>query len=305
MNLFKKIKYLFSKKQISQNKFIFPFIPKNNKICEKRRDFLKDFSISPDYHLAILAYIDENFGLKGKRVLELGGSNIPREIIIDDFGVKQYIGVDYIESWWPDPNHKKETVIPMGDLLKVFSSDEPYFIFSGSVNDLPDDFLSDKFDIIISFSSIEHFNDIPLMLKKAHNVLKKGGYYFATSEPVWSSGKGHHFWISPDYNFQVTSDFDFAHLLYSKEEFLEKFKSKREIDVVAEKIYDWDGINRLFYKDIESAVYSSDFSNKVIYPFILQKPPASILDALRVKNGNKINSDNDFSIRGIQWILEK
>jgi len=305
MNFVKRILKFFQINVIKERQFVFPFVPKNKDICNKRRDFLKDFSISPDYHLSVLAYIDEDVGLKGKRILELGGSNIPREILFEDFDVKQYVGIDYIESWWPDPNHKREKIRLLKDLPGVYNAKEPYLIFSGSVNDMPDDFLSDKFDIIISFSSIEHFSDIPLMLRKASNVLKKGGYYFATSEPIWSSGKGHHFWVSPDYNFQVTNDFDFAHLLYNKTEFLEKFKSRREINMVAEKIYDWKGINRLFYSDIEKAVYSSSFSEKVIYPFILQDPPVNILNALRAKYGDRVKNDRDFSIRGIQWVLEK
>jgi hypothetical protein len=139
--MFKNIRNLGNNVFVEDEQFIFPFAPKNRVICEKRREFLKNFTISPDYHLAILAYIDENLGLKGKRILELGGSNIPREILLDDFAVKQYVGVDYIESWWPDPNHKKEVVNQLGDLCKVFSKDKSYMLFSGNVNDLPADHL--------------------------------------------------------------------------------------------------------------------------------------------------------------------
>lgn len=67
---------LFKKKKNLSN--MFPFKPNNLEIIERRREFLKKYSISPDYHLSILSYIDENFGLRGKRILELGGSNIPR-----------------------------------------------------------------------------------------------------------------------------------------------------------------------------------------------------------------------------------
>jgi SAM-dependent methyltransferase len=302
MKFFERMSDFFKSKNDS---FIFPFTPKNNEICEKRRLFLKDFSISPDYHLAILSYIDENFGLRGKRVLEIGGSNIPREILIDDFGVKQYVGIDYIESWWPDPNHRREIVNSLNDLQKVFTQDQHYFIFSGNVNDLPDDFLANYFDIIVSFSSIEHFENVSLMLEKSYNVLKNGGLYFSSSEPIWSSGKGHHFWINENYNFQVTNDFDFIHLLYSKDQFLEKFKQKKEIEKVAHQIYSWNGINRFFYKEIEEAVFSSSFSEKDIHPFIIKYPPTDILNKLLNKYKDKIKNEKDFSIRGIQWILKK
>jgi hypothetical protein len=143
------------------------------------------------------------------------------------------------------------------------------------------------------------------MLDKSYGILKKGGHYFATSEPLWSSGKGHHFWISQDYNFQITNDFDFTHLLYDKKEFLMKFQSKKDIVKISEQVYDWNGINRLFYKEIEQAVYSSGFSSKTIYPFILQDPPANMLGMLCGKYSDKIKNDGDFSIRGIQWILKK
>lgn len=284
---------------------VFPFEPKNRNLIEKRREFLNDYSISPDYHLAILSYIDQNFGLKGKRVLELGGSNIPREILLDDFSVKQYVGIDYIESWWPDPNHKREVINSLDDLRNVFSADEAYLLFSGSVDDLPDDFLANQFDIVISFSSVEHFGNMSLMLKKACNILSEGGYYFASSEPIWSSGKGHHFWISNDYNFHVTDDFDFAHLLYTKHEFLENFKQKEQIEKVAYQIYDWNGINRSFYKEIEDAVFSSNFSKKDLYSFIIKDPSAEVLDKLCKKYKDKIKSYKDFSTQGIQWVLKK
>lgn len=294
-NFFKKKKNLSS---------LFPFSPVNIGIVEKRRKFLEKYSISPDYHLSILSYIDENFGLKGKRILELGGSNIPREILSKDFGVKQYVGIDYVDSWWKDPNHEKETLHSLDNFKKVFSPSEPYLIFSGKIDDLPDDIIANNFDIIISFSSIEHFGNIPLMLKKAFNVLKKGGLYFASSEPIWSSGKGHHFWINENYNFHVTNDFDFAHLLYTRSEFLEKFKSKNEIEKVAYQIYDWDGINRSFCGKIKADILTSSFSEKHVYPFIIQEPSDDILDKLYQKYGVG-NSKDDFSTRGIQWILKK
>jgi SAM-dependent methyltransferase len=302
---------LISKRERSEMEFskekqyVFPFAPKDRQFCEKRRKFLKEFSISPDYHLAILKYIDENFGLKGKRILELGGSNIPREILLDDFGVKQYVGVDYIESWWPDPNHKREKVYLLEEFDKVFDREDPYQLYSGSVNDLKIDTISGYFDVIVSFSSIEHFSNTPLMLEKASDALKKGGVYIASSEPLWSSGKGHHFWIDGGYNFQVTNDFDFAHLLYDKSEFLKKFEAKKDVQDISRQIYDWSGINRTFYKEIEEAVYASKFSGKVIFPFILQAPPANIIAELHRRHGSKVKNDQDFSIRGIQWILEK
>jgi len=295
---------LFAVGESLERQFAFPFEPENREICKKRREFLKEYT-SHDYHLSVLAYINENLGLKDKRILELGGSNIPREIPLDDFSVKQYVSVDYINSWHPDPNHQREVIHDLGDLQKVFTEDEPYLIFSGSVNDLSDDFLAGYFDIIISFSTIEHFENMPLMLEKASNVLKKDGFYFATSEPLWSSGKGHHFWISSDYNFQVTNDFDFAHLLYNKNEFLEFFRSKRDIEKISDQIYDWKGINRLFYKEIEEAVRSSDFSSKVIFPWMRQNPPSDILNMLQSRYTDEIKDQGDFSIRGVQWVLKK
>ena len=300
-----RIKAFLQKRSVLKKKFIFPFSPKETTICERRRDFLEQFTISSDYHLAILKYIDEQVGLKGKRVLELGGSNIPREIFLDDFAVKQYVGIDYIESWWADPNHKRERVNLLNDIKKAYNREEPYLLFSGSINDLTDDYLVKHFDVIISFSSIEHFEDMPLMLKKAFNVLKKGGIYFASSEPIWSSGKGHHFWITADYNFQVTPDFDYAHLIYDKRQFKKKFINIKDLDKVSRQVYDWNGINRLFYSEIETAVNASPFVFKEIYPFIIQKPPREVEDLLYKKYSNRAKNKEKFSKRGIQWILQK
>jgi hypothetical protein len=50
------------------------------------------------YHVNYLRECDNQCGLKGKRVIEIGGS-LPKELVVGCFGVKQWIAIEDIGYW--------------------------------------------------------------------------------------------------------------------------------------------------------------------------------------------------------------
>ena len=111
--------------------------------------------------------------------------------------------------------------------------------------------------------------------------------------------------MSDKYNFQTYHEFDWAHLLFNEDEFKKMFNEHDSIEKVAEQIYRWNGLNRVFYKEIIEHLNNSKFSKKKIINYLKQEPPKDTLKKLYKKYKNLIFNEKDFSIRGIQFILEK
>ncbi len=58
----------------------------------ERAELKEKFGLS--YQLDALEFFEAQVGLRGKRVLELAGSNLPRELVIDRLGVKHWTCID-------------------------------------------------------------------------------------------------------------------------------------------------------------------------------------------------------------------
>jgi len=63
----------------------------NNK--EKAEYYKSQYGLL-DYHIEFLNHLTRLFNLEGFRVIEIGGSNIPREMVLNDFKVKQWVCID-------------------------------------------------------------------------------------------------------------------------------------------------------------------------------------------------------------------
>ena len=122
--------------------------------------------------------------MENKKIFELGGSNAPREILLDDFKIKQYIAVDYIHSWWPDPNHKREKIYELSTLKENYQNTDSYKIYSGKVNDIPYNFLENTFDIVYTISTIEHFDDLKLILEIAYPYFKERRSFYSNIRTI-------------------------------------------------------------------------------------------------------------------------
>jgi len=140
-----------------------------------------------NYHISFVDTAQNKVGLRGKRVLEVGGS-LPKDFVFNELGVEQWIAVEKIEFWEEsakfDTEGKQEygtppKEIPITRLTDVadFSTLNRYEVLSGGVEELPIA-LYEKFDVIFSIAAFEHIGLFPLALDKMFQALRGGGNYF-------------------------------------------------------------------------------------------------------------------------------
>ena len=76
------------------------------------------------YQLDFLKIIDSLHPLKGLRVLEIGGSNLPRGLVLDELGARQWICVDDLKYFVLDtPTKGRE----MNDAMRYHYDTTPTF----------------------------------------------------------------------------------------------------------------------------------------------------------------------------------
>ncbi|MCL2566934.1 MAG: hypothetical protein FWE18_02405 [Alphaproteobacteria bacterium] len=71
---------------------------KTDRISRKRYKILKQKYPFNDFYSNMIIDLDRKYSLKGKRILDLGGSNIP-EGFMQELGVKQFVSLDPISKW--------------------------------------------------------------------------------------------------------------------------------------------------------------------------------------------------------------
>lgn len=69
---------------------------KRNKSRNHRQKYINESF--PKYHLDILESLNEKYSLKNKIIIDIGGSNIPIEVM-QSFGVKKFVCLDPISKW--------------------------------------------------------------------------------------------------------------------------------------------------------------------------------------------------------------
>jgi SAM-dependent methyltransferase len=73
------------------------------------------------------------------------------------------------------------------------------------------------FDIVVSFNSFEHIHDPEGALREIGRVLKHGGIFYASFDPIWTADTGSHF------THRVPAPW--AHLLLSEADFITQMNS--------------------------------------------------------------------------------
>lgn len=114
--------------------------------------------------------------LRGKRVLEIGGS-IPAELT-ESANVAQWISIDV------DEKLVGSRVTPGRGRSLALLMDASSMGFAGS-----------SFDVVFSGNAFEHILLFPEALAHVFRVLKPGGLFFTIFSPIWSGPDGHHTWI--------------------------------------------------------------------------------------------------------------
>jgi SAM-dependent methyltransferase len=203
-------------------------------------------------HLVLSRYVS----LTGKHILEVGGAQACVSVMpfLKDGAASAIVsGLDHISQ---------EVVSDQYDLR----------IQRANALELSSVFGHERFDIVYGLSIIEHIPSPELFLSELHAVLKPGGLAYLEGNPLWSSAKGHHLWVSTDGPYPTTANYlfdptwpaqstnplpDWAHLLMTPGE-MRSFLAKKtipagDIDCIMDWVFDSDGINRIGMERIARA----------------------------------------------------
>lgn len=133
-----------------------------------------------DYLIRVLDMLDISYGLEGKCVADIGGSNISPEIA-SYYGIKKMVCVDPVTRWYSDLGYDiKNTRYANLCLVtnQTFSDaweNKSYFIIDEPAEQLTHE-LDNKFDIIVSMSTFEHVDSIEETMNSIYRMLRRGGY---------------------------------------------------------------------------------------------------------------------------------
>lgn len=239
-----------------------------------------EFNLSSQ--LDLLLEIDRHFCLEGKRVLEVGGSNIPRSFVFDHLGVRQWISIDrvYPENrlYWPK-QYKHTGVIPLSADVD-YELLERHVILDGRIEDLPASF-HNRFEAVVSIDAFEHVSKFSSMLRNIHRALCPGGALLSIYSVIWSSHFGHHLWGVTDKagrTFYIESSPipKWGHLLMRPPEmyrFLLDYTDLETADEIVYHVYHSENLNRLFFEDYELYFSQSAFNDIAILKFVPDTEP--------------------------------
>jgi SAM-dependent methyltransferase len=264
------------------------------------------------YHVDFLRECDNQCRLKGKRVVEIGGS-LPKELVFGCFGVKQWIAIEDLNYWDEITETTGETQPELNKPrpikeLTSWPDNSEYEIFVGKVEEINPN-LYGHFDLVFSIACFEHIHTIGLALDRMWSVLKSGGKLFTMFSPIWSAHDGHHL---PNIVDRNGNKFTFAnspippwgHLQFSPSEMSEHLMKHTDFKTAHEMvyyIYHSPHINRLFTEDYVRYFQNSKFTIKKLIATFPSKMPhgmQSLLTKLYPKNSS-------FSNNGILALLEK
>ena len=257
-----------------------------------------------DYLIRVLDMLDRTYGLSGKCVADIGGSNISPEIA-SFYEIKKMVCVDPVTRWYADlgydiqnTRYAKLDLVKNDRFLEAWEQ-QSYFIVDEPAEQLTHEY-GQRFDIIVSMSTFEHVDSVEETMNHIYRMLRPGGgILFASYEPLFTCAKGHHVWINEELCFAKLPELDFFHLKYTFEEareYLSRFeKFGGYIDTILEQTYRSHVINRKTFQQHIDEISRSKFSNYVIdYWYRDQMPSAADLDQIRRRYG-----EQRYDVRGI------
>lgn len=227
-----------------------------------------------NYHVDALQFFLSNIDFEGKRVLEIGGSNMPRELVLKTLGAEKWVSVDVVGKVHyafeqQNLHYGREIIYPLSQADENFQADN-YLIFDGFAENILDVFYN-NFDIVISITAFEHILQPSAVLDKIYRSLKLGGSFYSYHGPLWSCRYGHHIWVTPELNFNNLGPLPpFAHLLMRPAEvysLLIRNVSIAEANLAVHQMFFSDRVNRLFYDDYVMYMKCSDFKSFVCEPY--------------------------------------
>jgi SAM-dependent methyltransferase len=239
-----------------------------------------------EYNLAgqpdFLTEMNRHFSLEGKRVLEVGGSNIPKPFLFEVLKARQWISVDRVypenRRYWPR-QYKHTGVIPISEDIDYSVLDQ-HVILDGGIEKLPPSFAG-RFDAIVSIDAFEHIAKFSSMLERTYDALRPGGKMLSAYSVIWSSHFGHHLWGVTDkagktYYIESSPIPKWGHLLMRPHEmyaYLIRHTDPDTADEIVYHVYHSEILNRLFYEDYEAYFARSRFEHIELKKFIPDVEP--------------------------------
>jgi len=247
---------------------------------DKKRYYNKYYGLM-DYHIDYFNTLTSELSLTGKNVLEIGGSNYPKELVINNAGAESWVCID--KPWHYNTkdshNHYKQTPFKKFADTSLDNAlvDSNYVIFYEYAEDMPENFF-DKFDIVVSCCSFEHINALSTVLDLIYRSLKKGGVLHSHFGVPWSSANGNHIWIDdPSLSVKLTHDkwpveLNHCHLYMSYPE-IYQYLSNHYCENVARKyshlVKNGDFLNKYFYEDYMFLMHKASFESKSVSPLYM------------------------------------
>ena len=203
-------------------------------------------------------------GIRGKRVMEVGGSTPPATVL------------HYSPSEWTCVNLDARSV----DASNAQAFALPGNNYSAVCEDITTIERSNCYDLIYSINAFEHIHDLDVALGRMFGALRQGGHLFTLFGPIWSSDVGHHLSILTEDKRELHF-FDgvlapWEHLTSNREAIHNKLAAlygENTARKAVTYIYDYPDLNRLAEGDYLRIVRASGFSPVVILRNKIGRPP--------------------------------
>jgi hypothetical protein len=243
---------------------------------ESRILFLKENCKLLSHHIDFFERAMRRIDFTGKQVMEIGGSNMPKQLLFEDLKAAKWICIDkpwdsHLRNW--DEHYKNLYTAEKSTALSEALNASDYILYNMYTDDINDEFYG-KFDVCVSNCSFEHITDMSAALRNIYSSLKPGGKLFARFGPVWSSALGSHFWLSNELNHANSGSVPpFAHLIMSFSEIFDLLKEiytecdLNRINEMANAIKFGNNVNRYFFEDYEMFMDYSPFEHYSIIPY--------------------------------------
>lgn len=191
-------------------------------------------------HQKYLSYAQATVGLRGKTVLEVGGSTPPG--FLQEYGVKAWDCVNLNSQAVADFNRQR-------DELKLAN-------FTAIAFDATKFQPQKQYDVVYSINAFEHIRPLPGAFEVIQAALRPGGRVFTLFGPIWSCDVGHHLSIRTEkgelMHFQDGVLEPWEHMTGKREAIHAKLKARfgeEAAERAVDFIYDYPDLNRLCERD--------------------------------------------------------
>ena len=287
--------------------------PKTFKPTGPEIEYLKQrFNLS--YHINYCAQADQLVGLRGKRVLEVGGS-LPAQFVQQQLGVAQWTAVEELSYWRTVDRveHLCDSPLQQAADAKLADAkpdllDKDYVLLDGAIEDAPDA-LAGQFDVAFSIACFEHVSRLPKALDKIARLLKPGGQLFTMFSPIWSAHDGHHLPEITDrsgrtFKFDRSPIPPWGHLLAGPSglyQYLCNHTDAATAEEMVYYVYHAPHINRLFAEDYVAYFQQSPLQIKICDGTFPTDIPAAMQAELEKMHPDKTL----FRFNGLLAVLQK